>query len=359
MINVAIVGCGKIADAHAWAIGQVPDSRIVGFCDREVLMAKQMAERFHVNHYFADLGEMLSEARPDVVHILTPPQSHYEIGQVCLSNNCHIYIEKPFTVNSDEASRLISSARAKGLKLTVGTDEQFSKTAILARQLIHEGYLGGMPIHLEAYYCYNLGDKNYAQAFLSNKRHWVRGLPGQLMHNVISHGIAKIAEYLQNEEPVVIAKGYTSKFLRDLGENDLIDELRVIIYDENDITAYFTFSTQMRPQLREFRVYGPVNGLLINQDNHSVIKLPGETYKSYLNAFMPLRYLAKQYRSNMYSNAKLFIKRDFHFKEGLRNLIGQFYRAIVMDSAEPIPYKEILLTTKIMDSIFAQVYQKR
>lgn len=355
MIKAAIVGCGKIADAHAWAISQTPNSRIVGFCDNEELMAKQMAERYHVDHYFADLNEMIASTKPDVIHILTPPQSHYELGQVCLSNNCHVYIEKPFTVNAKEASLLVSAAGAKGLKMTVGTDEQFSGTAMRMRELIKRGYLGGMPLHMEAYYCYSLGDKNYAQAFLSNKRHWIRGLPGQLMHNVISHGIAKIAEYLQSDDPTVIAKGYTSRFLRNLGENDLIDELRVIIHDDNDITAYFTFSTQMRPLLREFRVYGPLNGLLVNQENHSVIKLPGESYKSYLNAVLPLRYYAKQYRSNMYSNIRLFLKRDFHLKEGLRNLVGQFYQAISTDSPVPIPYKEIVLTSKIMDSIFAQV----
>jgi predicted dehydrogenase len=274
----------------------------------------------------------------------------------CLNADRHVYIEKPFTVTSEQAAQLIRMATQKGLKLTVGTDEQYSQIAIKMRKLIKAGYLGGAPVHMEVYYCYDLGDEKYARAFLADKNHWLRSLPGQLMHNIISHGIAKIAEFMAGDNVVVIAHGFTSNFLKRIGENALIDELRAIIYDENGTTAYFTFSTQMRPLLREFRIYGPQNGLSVNQDNYSVIKLPGVTYKSYLNTFIPLNYYARQYRRNLVENAKLFIKRDFHMKSGLKRLIELFYRSISEDSPPPISYREIYLTTKIMDNMFNQVY---
>jgi len=356
MIKAAIVGCGKIADAHAWAISLIPDAEIVGVCDNEELMAKQFYERFKIKRYFRNIHDMLEATRPDVVHITTPPQSHFEIGKICLEAACHVYVEKPFTINGYEADQLICLTNQKELKLTVGTDEQYTHVAIRMRKLIKDGYLGGPPVHMEVYYCYDLGDERYARSFLSNKTHWVRRLPGQLMHNIISHGIAKIAEYLKGENIKVIAHGFTSDFLKGIGEHDLIDELRVIINDDNKTTAYFTFSTQMRPLLREFKIYGPKNGLIINQDHHSLIKVPGTNYISYLDKFIPLNYYAKQYRKNMIANARLFLKRDFHMKSGLKRLIELFYRSISDDSPLPISYREILLTTKIMDSIFAQIY---
>jgi predicted dehydrogenase len=355
MIKAAIVGCGKIADDHAWAISLIPDAEIVGVCDNEELMAKQLYERFKIKRYFRDFHDMLESARPNVVHITTPPQSHFEIGKSCLEAGCHAYIEKPFTINSNEADQLIRLAEQKKLKLTVGTDEQYSNVAIRMRKLINDGYLGGPPVHMEVYYCYDLGDERYARSFLANKTHWVRRLPGQLMHNNISHGIAKIAEYLTGDNLKVISHGFTSDFLKGIGEHDLIDELRVIINEDNKITAYFTFSTQMRPLLREFRIYGPKNGLIINQEHHSLIKVPGTSYKSYLDKFIPLNYSAKQYRKNIVTNARLFLKRDFHMKSGLKRLIELFYRSFSENSSLPISYREILLTSKIMDSIFAQV----
>jgi hypothetical protein len=114
----------------------------------------------------------------------------------------------------------------------------------------------------------------------------------------------------------------------------------------------------MRPILKEFRIYGPKNGLALNQDHHSLIRLSGVSQKSYLEKFLPLKDLARQYRKNVRVNAKLFLKNDFHMKAGLRNLTGSFYRSIIDDSPPPISTREILLTTKIMDKIFAQVYPK-
>jgi hypothetical protein len=211
---------------------------------------------------------------------------------------------------------------------------------------------------MDAYYCYDLGDEKYARVFLANKNHWVRKLPGQLPHNIISHGIAKIAEYLPGDEPDVIAHGFTSEFLKKMGETELVDELRVIINGAQQTTAYFTFSTQIRPPLREFRVFGPKNGLILDQDHHALIKVRGESYKSYAEKFIPLNNYARQYRRNMLANARLFLKRDFHMKVGLKNLIERFYKSIETNSPPPIPYREILLTARIMDNIFTQVYGK-
>jgi predicted dehydrogenase len=355
MIKAAIVGCGKIADAHAWAISMIPGTEIVGVCDNEELMARQLSERFKVGGYFSSLKTMLEAAKPTVVHITTPPQSHFELGRACLEAGCHVYIEKPFTVNSAEAEELIRLADRCGLKVTVGTDEQFSHVAVRMRELIGTGYLGGPPIHMEVYYCYDLGDERYARAFLEDETHWIRRLPGQLIHNVISHGIAKIAEYLEGEDVQVIAHGFSSEFLRNLGEHELIDELRAIIDDGGKRTAYFTFSTQMRPLLREFRVYGPKNGLVLNQDHHSLIKIPGKSYISYADKFIPLNALAREYRKNMMANANLFLKRNLHMKAGMKRLVELFYQSIVKNSQPPISPREIVLTAKIMDSLFAQI----
>src|SRR5881397_1756634 len=99
MLKVAIVGCGKIADAHASQIQLLKGCEIVGVYDREPLMAKQFYERFSVKRYFDDLTGLLSDARPDVVHVTTPPQSHFAIARFCLERGCHVYVEKPFTVD--------------------------------------------------------------------------------------------------------------------------------------------------------------------------------------------------------------------------------------------------------------------
>ena len=357
MLKILIVGCGKIADAHAEQISRIKNCEIVGVCDREELMAGQLAERFPVLAIFTDLKEALAHSAPDVVHITTPTQSHYPIAKQCLEHGCHIYVEKPFTLNHSEAKKLIAFAEMKGLKLTVGHNGQFTHAMRRMRLHVQNGYLGGAPVHMESYWGYALSG-HYARALIADPYHWIRQLPGKLLQNIISHGLAKIVEFLDCENPTVIAKGYISPFLKNLGEKEIIDELRVYISDNKNTSAYFTFSTQMQPYLHQFRVYGPRNGLMIDEDQQIVIKLRGKRYKSYLEKFLhPLIY-AKQYINNTTTNLKLFFNNDFHEDASKYYLIKSFYDAITNESNLPITYREILLTSHIMEEIFRQIYGK-
>jgi len=362
MISTAIIGCGKVSDKHALQIERIPNAKLVAVCDVEPLMTQQMAERFGVERQFTDALQMIDEVRPDVVHITTPPQTHFELGRICLHSGCHVYIEKPFTVNSAEAEELIALAIQKNLKLTVGHNAQFTPVMARMRQLVDQGYLGGRPVHMESIFCYETGgDAGYAKAFLGDSGHWLRHLPGSLLQNIISHGIGKIAEFLSGDKPLVIAHGFTSPALRRLGQVDIIDEVRVIVRDEDDTTAYFTFSTQIQPSLHQFRVCGPKRSLIVDDDNQVLTKLNATQYKSYVPYFIGPAQIGRQYFGNLVQNTWEFLKGDFHLPPdtGLRRLMEKFYSAVSYGDPLPIPYREVLLTSRIMDDVFAQVLRDR
>jgi predicted dehydrogenase len=354
VLRVAIVGCGKIADSHAAQIGRIPNCEIVAVCDREELMARQLQERFPIGTCFSDVAEMLRVSRPDVVHITTPPQSHYAIARQCLAHGSHVYVEKPFTINTAQAEELLAFAEARGLKVTAGHDDQFSHVARRMRDLVASGYLGGAPLHLESHYGYELTG-SYARAFIGDDKHWLRQLPGGLLQNVISHGIARVAEFFTSGSPRVIAHGFVSPALRKLGETEIIDELRVILSDGDQTTAYFTFSSQMRPMLHQFRLYGAKNGLLLDEDQQTLIRLDGNRLKSYAEKFVPPLRFACQYVENVRTNLRTFLARDFHMKSGMKFLIESFYRSVSEGGPLPVRHKEILMVSRIMDEIFDQV----
>lgn len=357
MIKVGIVGCGKVADQHAVQIQRIPEAEIVGVCDSEPLMAQQLYERVKARKYFTDVKVMLDAVMPDVIHITTPPQSHFTLGKMCLEAGCHVYVEKPFTLNTAEAEQLIDLANRKNKKLTAGHNAQFTHAMVRMRNLVRGGYLGGQPVHMESVYCYSLGDESYAKALLGDHDHWVRKLPGSLLHNIISHGISKLAEFMQDDRPLVIAHGFTSPFLRGIGQNDIVDEVRVIIKDGDSKTAYFTFSSQISPTIHQFRLYGPKNSLIVDDDHQVVLKLANKEYKSYVRYFIPPIVYAKQYVDNLRRNLRRFIATDFHlpFDAGLKTLIESFYGSILNGAALPISHGEILRTSWIMDEIFSQV----
>jgi predicted dehydrogenase len=359
VLKIAIVGCGKVADQHVDAIHRIPDCEIVAVCDREPLMAKQLAERFDIWQCFSDLPEMLRTTRPDVVHITTPPRGHFALATQCLEAGTHVYLEKPFTITAAEAESLIQLAEDRGVQITAGHNYQFTVEMLEMRRLVSLGYLGGRPIHLESYWSYDLGGSMYAGAFLGSRAHWLRELPGQLFHNVISHGIAKLVEFLDDDIPLVVATAHQSPQLGNSGGSDLMDELRVLLQDKHGTTALFCFSTQFKPALNRLRIYGPRNSLTVDILTGTLVKNPGKSYKSYLTYFVPPLKSAREYFRNARVNVINFLRRRLYQDFGMKELIERFYNSIRSGGMPPIPYREIILTGRIMDEIFAQIYGDR
>ena len=356
MLRIAIIGCGKVADQHVDAIHRVPECEIVALCDQEPLMAQQLGERFRIPACFSDAEEMLQATSPDVVHITTPPQSHYSLAKQCLESGSHVYLEKPFTITADQAESLIHLAEDQELRITVGHNYQFTLEMMEMRRLISGGYLGGRPIHLESYWSYDLGGSMYAGAFLGSRAHWLHELPGQLFHNIISHGIAKLAEFLDDDVPLIVATAHRSPQLSHSGGSDLMDELRVLLRDKHDTTALFCFSTQFKPALNRLQIYGPRNSLMVDILTGTLVRNSGASYKSYLTYFIPPLNNTREYFRNLRLNVANFIRQRLYQDFGMKELIERFYNSIRLGAPLPIPHREILLTARIMDEIFAQIY---
>jgi predicted dehydrogenase len=358
MLRVAIIGCGKVADQHVNAIRRITDCRIVALCDRELLMARQLGDRFQISSCFSEVGEMLKVAKPDAVHITTPPQSHFSLASQCLRAGSHVYLEKPFAITAEDAQALIDFADKCGLKMTVGHNYQFTLEMLEMRRLAQKGFLGGKPVHLESYWSYDLGDTSYVGPVLGNPAHWVRQLPGQLFHNIISHGIAKLAEFLDDELTEVVAKAHQSQQLGGLGAQEVLDELRVLIRDKSGTTAFFCFSTQIKGR-NQLHIYGPAGTLSADIITGSLIRNQTRSFKSYLTYFAPPLNNALEHLRNLRLNVADFIRRRLYQDFGMKELIERFYNSIRLDGPPPIPYREIILTAQIMDEIFTQIYGDR
>jgi predicted dehydrogenase len=193
---------------------------------------------------------------------------------------------------------------------------------------------------------------------LSNRTHWVRQLPGQLFQNIISHGLAKLTEFLDDELVEIVATAHQSEQLRSLGAGDVLDELRVLIRDKMGTTALFCFSTQIKG-LNQLRIYGPANSMIADIITGSLIRNGNHSYKSYLTYFIPPLKTAREHFRNARMNVVNFLRRRLYQDFGMKELIERFYNSIRLSDPLPIPYREIILTARIMDEIFAQIYPTR
>lgn len=118
-IRAGIIGAGYIADWHADAIKAMSGVDLVAVCDRSASAAQALADARGVAAY-SDLDQMITDGVCDVVHILTPPDSHAALSKTCLAAGLHCFVEKPVAVSADETRQMAEAATASGKVLGVG-----------------------------------------------------------------------------------------------------------------------------------------------------------------------------------------------------------------------------------------------
>jgi predicted dehydrogenase len=355
LLRIAIIGCGQFAEAHVQEIKKIKTAEVVAVCDIEKLMAEQLSERYNIPYFYDNIEELYNKVKPDVVHITTPPQSHFSLAMSALSKGCHAYIEKPFATTYHETDEIIRFAEQMGKKVTVGHSYFFDPVSLLMRKLISEGILG-MPIHVESFYGYSLSGP-FGSGITSNKNHWVHRLPGKLFQNNIDHLMSKILEFIPDEHPEVYARGFKTSS-ESFGDNrdKMFDELRIMIMGERT-TGYATFSSHAKPAGHFLRLYGSKNMIYVDFVTRTITVDKGIKYPSAIGRMLPAFDMGVQYLKEGKRNIGRFLKNDFHFFAGTNKLISLFYESIIEERPVPIAYKDIRRMSEINELIFSQVKQ--
>lgn len=117
--RIAVIGCGEAGyEIHLPALALMTGIEVVGACDTDAGRRDRAASRFRVP-VFSDPDEMLALARPDVVIVATPPNSHTAICLAAINAGAHLICEKPFVPNADEGRQVIEAANSAGLRIAL------------------------------------------------------------------------------------------------------------------------------------------------------------------------------------------------------------------------------------------------
>jgi predicted dehydrogenase len=352
-LKVAIVGCGKIADAHVEEIAKLDNAYVVGACDRELIMAEQLARRYGIPSYYDDLDRLLEAEKPDVLHITTPPQSHLSLVVRAVDAGCHVYVEKPLAVDLDETRRLITSVERANKKLTVGLAYYFDPVAVAMREYVADGRLGEV-VHVECFFGYDLAG-DFGRSVLGNAAHWVHGLPGKLFQNNLDHPLGDLVEFMDAESAIIHAFAYRNETER-FGDarDDVLDELRVFM-KAGTTSAYCTFSSHARPRAHLCRMFGTRSTIEADYVSRTLTNTPEQRFPSALGRlFLPFASSLQLTRRGG-GNVLSFLKSEFQFFAGMGRLIDLFYDSIIDDSPPPIAYKKILRLSAIQEEIYGQI----
>jgi predicted dehydrogenase len=352
-LRIGLVGCGKIADGHLDEIRKLDNATLVSVCDQEPLMAEQLALRYGNPLQYTDFDRMLAEQKLDVVHIATPPQAHPFLAIRAMEAGCHVFVEKPFALDTAAAQPIIDTAERLGRKVSINYWYNFEPPALELQQWHSQGKLGDI-VHVESHFGYSLSG-DFGSAVLGDPSHWVHQLPGRLFHNVLDHIVNKITWFLPDEDPqVTVVTMRRRPATGDPAGDSILDELRFVLRGKQT-TGYGTFTAHASPVVHALRVYGAKDTAHLNFQNRTLTHEAPQTIPSALGRLFPAFAEARMFRAAGRRNLSLFAHNKFHYFAGMNTLFHRFYQSIIDGAPPPIPHSEILRVSRIMDEIIRQV----
>ncbi|MGB0560391.1 MAG: Gfo/Idh/MocA family protein [Spirulinaceae cyanobacterium] len=142
MLNVGIIGTGFGQKIHLPAIQAHPEARAFALWNRDPAKAQALAQKYDIPHGSDRLADLLALPELDAVMISTPPFLHYEMARAALAAGKHIFLEKPLTLNVQEAQELYRLAQQRGLVAIADFEFRFVPLWQQAAQLLNSGAVG-------------------------------------------------------------------------------------------------------------------------------------------------------------------------------------------------------------------------
>ncbi len=140
-LRVAVVGAGYVAQHHLSALSRLDYVELVGICDTNRTAAEALAKKFRIGLVADDLAG-LAAARPQAVHVLTPPASHCALTLQALDMDCHVLVEKPMADTVAECDAMIARAAERKRLLMVNHSDLFDPVLAKAIDAARSGRIG-------------------------------------------------------------------------------------------------------------------------------------------------------------------------------------------------------------------------
>ncbi len=206
-LRAGIVGAGYISDFHLKAIVRQENAELVAICDMNEQAANKLAASHPGTKVYTDLALMLKEARLDVVHVLTQPDSHLPLAKMVIEAGCHAIIEKPVTVNSADAESLSALAKEKNVSVAINHNFVFSRPFNDLKTVLDAGELG--PIKsIRVVWKKMLPQMNFGPWNL-----WMLREPGNILFETGSHSLSELLAVIDKKPTIKRAAARLPKAL--------------------------------------------------------------------------------------------------------------------------------------------------
>src|SRR5947208_3244951 len=142
MVRFGVIGYGYWGQNVVRNLTSLEGSELMAVCDKSPAARRRMQKAHPGIAVATEASEILASADIDAVAVVTPVWTHYELAKAALENGKHVFVEKPFTSNTEQGEKLIELAARKNLKIMVDHTFLFTGAVRKISQLLQEDALG-------------------------------------------------------------------------------------------------------------------------------------------------------------------------------------------------------------------------
>jgi len=222
-VQIGLIGCGGFGRFCINAITQMKEAKLAAIVDSNSNLLEKTAKEFNLKGVKDPV--LLSQMSDiEMVHIVTPPDSHFPLAYIFLENEKHVLCEKPLALSEEDADHLINFAAKMKKIIPVNFVLRYTPIVDLVKDIIEIDLLG-KPIR--AYF------ENYATDESLNPDHWfwVKEKSGGIF---VEHGVHffDLYHYWFGDLSVVWANGYMRP---DTGQEDRV---MAILKSNSDVLVH-------------------------------------------------------------------------------------------------------------------------
>ena len=333
-LRIGFIGGGQMARHHLAAISRIKTPATVvgvydGASDRAVEFAHLAGAR-----PFASVEAMLDDAKPDIVHVCTPPAAHFSAARAALEGGAHVYVEKPFALSVADARALIDLARSRGKLVCAG------------HQLLHDGAFEsllsraselGTLVHADSHFAFR-------PVNLDPERSSPRAL-AQLLIDILPHPLYSLIGVLERfgrkGEPIELAWSHADS-------TDVQAMLRC-----GALTGRLSVSLRARPVASSLTLTGTHGSLTCDFVRSVLIGMANPGTEALEKILNPIAEGAQQIARTCTSLARRFTTGASY--PGLAELIDAFYGAVADGGVSPLSTDHLITVSEIFERLVTQI----
>lgn len=264
MVNIAVIGTGRIGAHHVQALSQdVHGARVVAVVDPARDRAEALAHEFHVPHALEGVDEALQLDEVDAVVIATPVPTHLPLIEAAAARGKHTFTEKPIAGDIGGARRAVAAAEAAGIVFQVGFNRRFAESWARAHDLVEAGAIG--TIHRVHSVTRDPGPFTGDPFRIS---------PGTVFMETLIHDFDTIGWFMGDASPVTVYAAADALVAPEAKASGFLDSAVVTIrYDNGAIaTAEASFSASYGYDLRG-EAFGSAGMVQMGEPTNSATRL--------------------------------------------------------------------------------------